>query len=265
MKNRWKKLKNLLFNVGLTDEEFDALYPALLEQNRWTLQLVSMIAAVMFALLTVINALMNSAFKSNEVSYIIGFAASLLLYFAAKYLLPSHPKLTMSGTFLFSTLLYALFMYISLLHRNMPAVSFIVFLLVIPLLFVDRTVNLISMTTLFSAIFCVLTYRFKPYAIAFTDIWNVVTFALVAFIEASLLNMVKVRAQYQAGEILRLSRTDILTGTRNRNSYEEQLQVYPSLTSRRLTCIFADVNGLHEVNNRSGHAAGDAMLKTVAE
>ncbi len=265
LKNRLRNLKNLLFNVGLSDEEFDVLYPALQEENRQTLHLVSTISTIAFAVLIVVNALMNSLFRSNETAYIVGFAVSLLFCLGSRYLLPSHPKLVMPGTFLFSALLYALFMYISLLHREMPAVSFIVFLLVIPLIFVDRTINLISMTALVSAIFCMLTYRLKPYEIAFTDTWNVVAFAVVAFVEAALLNSVKVRALYQQGEILRLSRTDMLTGARNRNCYEQQLPVYPARATEWLTCVFADVNGLHEVNNRSGHAAGDTMLKTVAE
>lgn len=30
-----------------------------------------------------------------------------------------------------------------------------------------------------------------------------------------------------------------------------------------MTCIYVDVNGLHEMNNTMGHAAGDTMLKFV--
>ena len=34
--------------------------------------------------------------------------------------------------------------------------------------------------------------------------------------------------------------------------------------ARCFTCIYADVNGLHAVNNKYGHAVGDEMLRTVA-
>lgn len=30
-----------------------------------------------------------------------------------------------------------------------------------------------------------------------------------------------------------------------------------------MTCIYVDVNGLHEMNNTMGHAAGDTMMKFV--
>lgn len=62
----------------------------------------------------------------------------------------------------------------------------------------------------------------------------------------------------------RLAETDVLTGLLNRNSYEEKLTSYPAGCRENLTCIYADVNGLHELNNSSGHAAGDKMLQTVA-
>ena len=61
-----------------------------------------------------------------------------------------------------------------------------------------------------------------------------------------------------------MSEIDMLTGVRNRNSYEQNLSIYPSLCKKNLSCIFADLNGLHELNNTKGHEAGDKMLQFVA-
>ena len=60
-----------------------------------------------------------------------------------------------------------------------------------------------------------------------------------------------------------LSQTDLLTGLCNRNSYEQRLKEYASAGSMAVACIYVDVNGLHEMNNTMGHAAGDRMLKFV--
>ena len=35
-------------------------------------------------------------------------------------------------------------------------------------------------------------------------------------------------------------------------------------TADGLTCVYIDVNGLHEMNNTQGHDAGDRMLRAVA-
>jgi len=52
---------------------------------------------------------------------------------------------------------------------------------------------------------------------------------------------------------------DALTGLRNRNSYQRALREQSDI----LGCVYLDANGLHELNNQLGHAAGDAMLKAV--
>ncbi len=58
---------------------------------------------------------------------------------------------------------------------------------------------------------------------------------------------------------------DYLTDMKNRNSYEVELAAIAAQKFERLWCVFVDVNGLHEINNRYGHKAGDLMLCTVAK
>ena len=58
--------------------------------------------------------------------------------------------------------------------------------------------------------------------------------------------------------------TDSLTNLRNRNAYEQMLEHYEKSRPNRLSCVYADANGLHELNNSQGHTAGDKMLQFVA-
>lgn len=58
---------------------------------------------------------------------------------------------------------------------------------------------------------------------------------------------------------------DVLSGLQNRNCYEQNLPLYPRKCRSSLTCIYVDVNGLHELNNKKGHAAGDRMLQNIAQ
>ncbi len=57
---------------------------------------------------------------------------------------------------------------------------------------------------------------------------------------------------------------DYLTGVKNRNCFESELEDYANIKAESLWCVFIDVNGLHEVNNKEGHKAGDVMLRAVA-
>ena len=57
---------------------------------------------------------------------------------------------------------------------------------------------------------------------------------------------------------------DALTGLQNRNRYEKYLKKLEG-SKDKLTCIYIDANGLHELNNSQGHFAGDQMLRFIAD
>ncbi len=58
---------------------------------------------------------------------------------------------------------------------------------------------------------------------------------------------------------------DYLTGLKNRNSYESEILEFETVEAESLWCLYVDVNGLHELNNKEGHKAGDRMLIAVAD
>ncbi len=62
--------------------------------------------------------------------------------------------------------------------------------------------------------------------------------------------------------IKEMGEMDFLTGLLNRNSFQKDLSVYAR--ADRLACVYADANGLHELNNTKGHEAGDNMLRCIA-
>ena len=66
-------------------------------------------------------------------------------------------------------------------------------------------------------------------------------------------------------QLRKASFVDAATGLQNRSSYTRFVEETDPSTFIRLSVIYIDVNGLHELNNRLGHAAGDEMLRFVAE
>lgn len=65
-------------------------------------------------------------------------------------------------------------------------------------------------------------------------------------------------------KVRKLSNEDQTTGLQNRNAYDKFLTDIQSRSFDSLSCVFVDVNGLHEVNNKYGHKVGDKMLLIVA-
>ncbi|GAP35920.1 sensor domain-containing diguanylate cyclase [Piscinibacter sakaiensis] len=76
----------------------------------------------------------------------------------------------------------------------------------------------------------------------------------------------RLEAAYE--ELAHYSRHDALTGLANRRYFETRLQEALSRARRegeRLGLLFIDVNRFKQVNDQHGHAAGDAVLKAMAQ
>ena len=58
--------------------------------------------------------------------------------------------------------------------------------------------------------------------------------------------------------------TDSLTGALNRVAYKKDILVFDEEKPEDFSCIYIDVNELHIMNNKYGHAAGDEMLIYIA-
>ena len=63
----------------------------------------------------------------------------------------------------------------------------------------------------------------------------------------------------------RMSVTDQVTGLFNRSAFEKYLNESEPHTFSHTVCVYIDVNGLHEMNNKHGHEAGDKLLQSMAE
>jgi diguanylate cyclase (GGDEF)-like protein/PAS domain S-box-containing protein len=78
--------------------------------------------------------------------------------------------------------------------------------------------------------------------------------------------MVDITARKQADEALRhLSTHDALTGLYNRGFFMEEMARLERGREFPVSIVMADVDNLKETNDQQGHAAGDALLKRVAQ
>lgn len=73
---------------------------------------------------------------------------------------------------------------------------------------------------------------------------------------------------YLVARLRSLAETDALTGLPNRRSWDERLTHHLTLADRLgypLCVVMMDVDGFKRLNDSEGHAAGDAVLQTIAE
>ena len=91
---------------------------------------------------------------------------------------------------------------------------------------------------------------------------------MTLIVTALLLNYLGFMVWYLASarrSAFRMSVTDQVTGLFNRSAFEKLLHGGERHMSVPAVCIYIDANGLHEINNKHGHGAGDKLLQSVAE
>jgi diguanylate cyclase (GGDEF)-like protein len=112
-----------------------------------------------------------------------------------------------------------------------------------------------------------LIYRFQVHDSTGLDyavvVWN--GFMLLGTAQALVITLGALKNRLEAQE--QLARTDALTHISNRRAFFEAASLELERVRRHgrpLTVAYADIDDFKLVNDRSGHAAGDALLVTVA-
>lgn len=260
-----ENFKNLFLYAGLSKEEYHELRPSICKENQNLLGVFSMIGAVMFFILFITSLLSKGFATINSTTYLVSGIVMLAILICVRCFVSKFPSLVMMLVYVFEIVLYMFAIHVSIMHPDKPAVSAVALLLVSPLLFYDRPIRLSALIVAVITIFCIIVSKIKGPDIADTDIWNMITFGMVAIVTTMFIMRIKMRALAQARQLKYVSQTDILTGLKNRNYFEIIVQEIPERCASNLICVYGDVNGLHEINNNHGHNAGDKMLREVAE
>jgi diguanylate cyclase (GGDEF)-like protein len=74
----------------------------------------------------------------------------------------------------------------------------------------------------------------------------------------------KERVEALLGQLETLSREDPLTGAFNRRAFVEHLDATAAVRERSTAVVVFDIDHYKEINDRGGHAAGDAALRILA-
>ena len=258
------RFRKYLLYAGLEKEQFEELMPEAREENARNLVIYSSMMVFIFSVCLLLSVTAGGGLVVNRPIYIGMIITGFILYFSSKYLLPKYPILTIPAVYICIIALYTYSFSVSLLHSDMPGTASVAILLVMPALFNYRPAHMIAVTIAAMGVYCSLSILIKENGIAMLDLWNCLFFGVIAILLSVYQMRVKFRMLHQKLENRLLSENDLLTGVKNRNCYENDHEKYAETCRKSLACIFADANGLHELNDTKGHEAGDKMLQTVA-
>lgn len=257
-------LSNLLFYGGVDPEVYRDCREEIWKENREKL-FFFLSVSILFLLIALVVCCLVKSLTAGFVIYLVGLAVCFGLICAVQNFPDNHMVTALSAD-VFMGMLYLMGIYLgTIAYPNEPAICFHVFAVLLPMLFTRPAIGNILRTALYEGIFIGCVFWFKTPDVLALDLLNAFLFGAAAcvlstyYVRALTDNVVARR------KLKVIAETDLNTQIPNRNAYENHMQDYPLRCANTLSCVYVDVNGLHELNNTKGHDAGDVMLKTVAQ
>lgn len=257
-----KKIKEL-FCSSLCRADYIRITPKIRKANLTMTTVLSMFASILIAVMFLIS-LTVEGFKQNRIVYLFGLAMSLTISLLSVTVAKKHYVLVSVLIFLSYTVYYLYGILIgAVTDPTGKTVTFMVLLMFMPTLFIEKPAFIITVTGIHVSIFVMLCLKNKTGSVLTIDLADSIVFALLGLASGIVVNNMKIKSYLLELKLQELSSIDKLTNVRNRNAFEfERDSIGDSY--KYIGVAYIDVNGLHELNNEKGHDAGDEMLKYIA-
>ena len=259
-----QRIKNFIFYGDTDKESYFSIKEKIEESNRITAFVFASVATVFIGVMLLLS-YFEEGFTGSRPVYILGIIFSLMIV-GVSVLSRKKSVFTYIAVYMAISVFLVYGIAIATLTRpEEQTVTFMVMLIFVPLIFIDRPSRMAVSLIFYIILFIVMALRTKEGSVLSVDITDAVIFGLLSIVSESLVYRSKIKGYVLENKLHIMSETDQLTGLNNRNCYEWKLETYPSIYKNSLCCIYIDVNGLHELNNTKGHKAGDDMLRYIAE
>ena len=259
-----QQLRNAFLYAGVDRLSFEAIRPKIRKANR-TMTIVTSAFATILIALVFISSFKSEGIKQNKVVYGIGLIMSILVLVLSTTIARKHDKFVMPLVYAAYSIYYLYGILIgAVTDPTGKTVTFMVMLVFMPTLFIDRPIHVILVSTSYITLFVVLCFINKTGAVLSVDAMDAVIFGILGAASGSVINHMKVRGYLSEQKLQEISRLDQLTGLNNQNAFKIDLYSLHEHYKHTLACVYIDANGLHDLNNKKGHAEGDKMLQLVA-
>lgn len=259
------KLKELFFYAGVDKESYERVIKDIDKSNRNIVIIFSALASVAIGVMYIITFFVDSTIQNRSV-YLAGYILSMVLLGLSKIYAKNHSWIIVPLVHLAFSVFFIYGIVIgTITNPSQQTVTFMVMLVFLPVLFNEILLRATLNMVFYITIFIFLCFKNKTGAVLSTDVMDAIIYGIFGAVSGAIINHIKVRSYVLEHRLHDASRFDQLTQLNNRNSFESDLHLFPSLCQEKLACIYIDVNGLHELNNSQGHQMGDRMLQFIAE
>ena len=267
----------LLYSTTIPDEDGD-IRRQVTEDNRRFATALSVFGIVAFALL-VLSTAGGGWLTYFRAVYLASIAVCTVTLVVASVLAPRTPALTDVVVCVMKVAYLAVGIGIACSLPDGRTATFVATALLVPIMFVTDTLPTLVMELAAVALYVIVGSRVCDADVYSWTLTQLVVFSLDGVLIGHLINRTRLERYVFSVSAARLARAnarraelqeryayfDQMTGVRNRRAYSEAFDGLARPGVGRYSIAVVDVNGLKEVNDRLGHAAGDELIVAVAD
>ena len=258
-----KTFRNYFCYCGIEKEEYQAVKKSAYVSNFNVWKLLHVLMAGVFTVLF-ISSLVSELLRQNMFFYlalmIYSIIATVLFFFILK-------KDSLISQLVIYLSISALFVFSALITQNkpdVPATTFIVFLLITPMFMIDKPYYMAIELGVASVVFLVWMYYVKSYDVWVMDMINVLIFLGVGIFIHIIANSVRIKEFVLTRQINIQKDLDDLTGLQNKGAITRQINEYLNDKSKNKGIMFLlDIDGFKKINDTFGHDVGDVVLNKL--
>lgn len=259
----FRTLRNYFCYCGIEKDEYNALKKEdayVSNFNVW--RVLHFLMTVIFGFLFV-SSIISHLMGINRVFYLIAFiysAAAFCLFLVLK-------KDSLIAQLIIYLSISMLFLFAGFITENkpdMPATTFIVFLLITPMFMIDKPYFMMIELCTASTVFLIWMHAVKPSDIWRYDLINVVIFTVLGILLHIIANSIRIREFVLTRKINVQKDTDEMTGLKNKGSLTRGINEYLAEGTDGKGILFVlDVDRFKSINDTYGHDIGDSVISQL--
>lgn len=253
-------IKELFFYGGIDAESYATIRGFVEEENKKSLRMYVALCSFLFLVLFV-GSFFSSFSYINRAIYLFMFIITTVIHLIL--MKTKVNKITpLEDIFIF--VMYGFGIFLSANNPSKPTISYIVLLVLVPLVFTDVPFRIIS-GMLFSILaYTVVAVFALPRDMLMFNFYNIIAYSFLSAIISTYLSKVKIERMLLLYRNKQLIEYDQMTGLFNRASYDKAVNHIKNTEKAYLKIVSMDINGLKRENDTYGHAAGDEMIIAAA-
>ncbi|SEF94753.1 diguanylate cyclase (GGDEF) domain-containing protein [Eubacterium ruminantium] len=253
-------IRNYFFYCGIEKDEYNAIKKDAYISNFEVWRILHFLMAAVFGVMY-IGSLFSDLMKDSSWLYLCSFVYSVI----GIVLLFKMKKDSLAAQLLIYLSISLLFLFACILSLNkpdVPAVSFIAFLLITPMFMIDKPFFMAIELIVASTIFLIWTHSVKQYESWQIDFANVITFTAVGIFLNVIANSLRIKEFVLTREINVQKDTDDLTGLMNKGAITREINHFLLDKSTNKGLLFMmDIDHFKSINDTYGHDTGDDVIR----